>query len=201
MATPGELIGTVARALDVSEVTVGVYYRKLREAGLVTKGGRGRSAPRSTHLDATRLLIAILTSDTGKDAAAETERFGGLGLVYSGEGVELLGITDNEFDKLDFESALSRILSLISNPELNSFLKNADYPIHVSVQSDASAEIQFSGFEAFYGRPPRHLMQKPIIWPLARPLPMSKGIITLRLVEGSPLAQIAACIGTGMRAP
>src|SRR5690606_29464750 len=59
MATPGELIKAVADVLHVPEVTISSYYRSLREAGLVTKGGRGRSAAKMTAADAAHLLIAV----------------------------------------------------------------------------------------------------------------------------------------------
>lgn len=69
MASPGELIKAVADVLHIPEVTVSSYYRNLREAGHVTKGGRGRSAPRMTANDAAQLLIAIGGSRFEKESA------------------------------------------------------------------------------------------------------------------------------------
>lgn len=71
MATPGELVSRLAEVLAVSEVTLGSYYRNLREAGLVTKGGRGRSAAQMTAKDAAHLLMAVGGSRFEKEAAAK----------------------------------------------------------------------------------------------------------------------------------
>jgi hypothetical protein len=60
--TPGQLVKAMAIALDVSEKTVTEHDRNLVVAGLRTKGGRGRSAPKVTTLDAARLLVATLGS-------------------------------------------------------------------------------------------------------------------------------------------
>lgn len=68
MATAGELIRLTADALQVPEATVTSYHRMLREAGLLTKGGRGRNAPQMSATDVARLLLAML----GSDALAET---------------------------------------------------------------------------------------------------------------------------------
>lgn len=67
--TPGELIKVVASATGVAEATVTTYHRSLREAGLVTKGGRGTSAARPTSQDAARVLIAVGGSRFEKQAA------------------------------------------------------------------------------------------------------------------------------------
>jgi len=53
MATPGELVRTVAEALGIAEATVVQYDRNLVAAGLRTKGGRGRSR-RARHLSGRR---------------------------------------------------------------------------------------------------------------------------------------------------
>jgi len=74
MATPGELIKTTASVLGLSEATATTYYRSLREAGLVTKGGRGPSAPNMTARDAAQLLIAAGGSRFEKDTAEKIVR-------------------------------------------------------------------------------------------------------------------------------
>lgn len=62
MASPGELVRTVAEVLGVPEPTVVVHDRNLVKAGLRSKGGRGRSAARVTAADAVNLLIAVAGS-------------------------------------------------------------------------------------------------------------------------------------------
>ncbi|MDQ0317349.1 hypothetical protein [Amorphus orientalis] len=68
MATPKELVETVAAALNVTVNTVTVHDRYLHEAGLRTSGGRGRAAARVTYQDAANLLIAIAMSRNVKDS-------------------------------------------------------------------------------------------------------------------------------------
>jgi hypothetical protein len=60
MANPGELIVTMGDLLGWSTERVTYQYRLLREAGMVTKVGRGFSAAKVTAGDAAALLIAAL---------------------------------------------------------------------------------------------------------------------------------------------
>lgn len=62
MATSGQLIVAVAEALGITPASVAVFDRALSEAGIRTKGGRGRSAAQMTSLDAANLLIAVISS-------------------------------------------------------------------------------------------------------------------------------------------
>lgn len=62
MASPGELVKTMANVLGISPATVTQYDRVLSESGLRTTSGRGRSAAKVTALDAANLLIAIAAS-------------------------------------------------------------------------------------------------------------------------------------------
>jgi hypothetical protein len=73
--TPGQLVKAVSIALDVPEETVVQHDRNLVVAGLRTKGGRGRSAPQVTPLDAARLLVATLASFRTKDSVTTVEQF------------------------------------------------------------------------------------------------------------------------------
>lgn len=74
MATPGELITAIANILGIPEVTVASYYRSLREGGLVTKGGRGLSAPKMTTRDAVHLLLACGGARFERESAASVVR-------------------------------------------------------------------------------------------------------------------------------
>jgi hypothetical protein len=62
MATPGQLVQTMAAVLGISPATVAQYDRVLSEHGLRSKGGRGRSAAKVSSRDAANLLIAVLAS-------------------------------------------------------------------------------------------------------------------------------------------
>jgi len=62
MATPGQLVQSMADTLGLPVATVIQYDRQLAEGGLRSKGGRGTSAAQVTARDAANLLIAIAAS-------------------------------------------------------------------------------------------------------------------------------------------
>ena len=82
MATPGQLVRTMADVLGIPPTTVAQYDRQLAEAGLRTVGGRGTSAAKVTATDAANLLIAVLGSPLSgpsiKAAKQTCETFGSL---------------------------------------------------------------------------------------------------------------------------
>jgi hypothetical protein len=82
MATPGQLVETMAGSLGISVGTVIQYDRQLAESGLRSKGGRGVSAAAVTARDAANLLIAIaaspLAGPTVKEAVRTCEVYGSL---------------------------------------------------------------------------------------------------------------------------
>jgi hypothetical protein len=73
--TPGQLVKAISKALDLTEETVVQHDRNLVMAGLRSKGGRGRSAPDVTIMDAARLFIAILGSTRTKDSVETVKQF------------------------------------------------------------------------------------------------------------------------------
>lgn len=84
MATSKQLIEAVSRATGLTEETVHVHMRNLREAGLITLGGRGASAARMTPLDAARLMMAVSGSGFVKESVNAVASFAGL-LAYRNE--------------------------------------------------------------------------------------------------------------------
>jgi len=72
MASPGELIKRIAEVLCLPEVKVASYYRYLRQAGLVSKGGRGLNAARMTPKDSASVLIACGGSRIERDNAVDS---------------------------------------------------------------------------------------------------------------------------------
>lgn len=60
--TPADIQHLVADVLGVPFPTVAVYARFLREAGLITRGGRGRAAAKMGAGDAAALLAAVCSS-------------------------------------------------------------------------------------------------------------------------------------------
>lgn len=69
MALLSELVATCeAQRLDTAG-TLNVFARRLREAGRISKAGRGRGAAHMTYLDAARFLIACAATDHPERAA------------------------------------------------------------------------------------------------------------------------------------
>lgn len=66
----------IADELTTPEPSVILYARHLKEAGLMTTGARGRNAPEMTPLDAARITIAILTTDSPLQCVERVRRFG-----------------------------------------------------------------------------------------------------------------------------
>jgi hypothetical protein len=73
--TPGQLVQAVSLAMHVPEETIVQHDRNLAIGGLRTMGGRGRSAPTVTPIDAARLLVATLGSMRNKDSVATVKAF------------------------------------------------------------------------------------------------------------------------------
>jgi hypothetical protein len=69
MALLSELVATCeAQRIDTA-ATLSVFARRLREAGRVSKAGRGRGAAHMTWLDAARFLVACAATDHPERAA------------------------------------------------------------------------------------------------------------------------------------
>lgn len=151
MATPGELISATAAALGLAEVTVSTYFKALREAGLTTRGGRGRSAPQMTVRDATHLLVAIAASDTALNAPAAVHKFCALPVVMGKRTTEIvLGRSSGNFGetvenilRLQIDGKLQEALDAVPRDwfqELSDFEREAGLPPGVSIPEIGSAE-------------------------------------------------------------
>lgn len=89
-ATPGQLKAKVAELFKLPSNAVDYPWRVLREAGFVTKGGRGASAAKVTPHDAAFLLIAVAGPLPAADVLTSALRYGGLPLRdASAEGADL----------------------------------------------------------------------------------------------------------------
>ena len=112
MATPGQLVKTMAKALGIPAETVTNYDRVLSENGMRSKSGRGRGAAKVTAIDAANLLIAILGSPVAgasvKEAANTCRTYGSLRENYR-TGFEKLGLP--MFDELPNKHTLRDGLS------------------------------------------------------------------------------------------
>ena len=75
MAKLSDLIPATASVLGVPEKTVAIYARHLREARLITTGGRGPGGADMTPRDCANLLIAIMGAEYAKDAAQVIKKY------------------------------------------------------------------------------------------------------------------------------
>ncbi|MBW7057922.1 hypothetical protein KY389_14795 [Paracoccus bogoriensis] len=75
MAKLSDLVPTLAQVLPMPEQTVAVIARALRQARLISTGGRGPGAADMTPEDCARLLLAIMAADQVKDSVAASQRF------------------------------------------------------------------------------------------------------------------------------
>lgn len=74
-------IEIIAEAYRVDEKTVALFARLLREAGMLTSGGRGRHAPHMQPIDAARMTIALLATDKPARAVERLQRFAKITLL------------------------------------------------------------------------------------------------------------------------
>ena len=79
MPNSRELVETASDAFGLPAATVRHFMRNLREAGLVTVGGRGVTAPQMTVLDAATLICAIAGSSHVGECVTVIERITALG--------------------------------------------------------------------------------------------------------------------------
>ena len=70
-----ELVEIVAMVEGMDPSRVALIARNVREAGLITTGGRGPSAGKMTNTDAANLLIAVNTAETVSEAAGAVRRY------------------------------------------------------------------------------------------------------------------------------
>jgi hypothetical protein len=69
MATLTELVDTIAEVEGLDPSSVALIARYIREAGLITTGGRGPSAARMSFRDAAHLVIGVSAARATQDAA------------------------------------------------------------------------------------------------------------------------------------
>lgn len=112
---PGPFNAFLAKVCAVDEKTVTVYTREMKEAGLMTSGGRGRYAPHMRPIDAARVLIALMATDRPSEAVESVTRWRAMQLrpdLSEGALPEYLA------GEPTLEQALVRILAVDPDPAL-----------------------------------------------------------------------------------
>ncbi len=94
MTRLSELARITSRALSFEERSVILCARYLREAGLISQGGRGPSAAHMRPRDATNLLLGVMASDTIKDAPKSVKLAREAGFI--GGETNLSGIVETD---------------------------------------------------------------------------------------------------------
>lgn len=82
MATFNDLVRVIAEVEGMDPMTVRGIGIKVREAGMISKSGRGLSAARMTVEDAAALLIGVNGTAMAKDAAEAVRAISGLRLSF-----------------------------------------------------------------------------------------------------------------------
>jgi hypothetical protein len=111
MATPRQLVETVAGVLGISVATVIVHDRNLSTAPvpLRTVAGRGRAAAKITAVDAANLLIAVTASESVKNSVWTVLTYGGL----RGEKSKTTDTGIRSFDELPTHHTLGEFLAVL----------------------------------------------------------------------------------------
>lgn len=86
MANSRELVECTAVALGRPLTEVTAHMRHLREANLVTTGGRGITAPRMTYEDAASLICSLYSAELIKDGVASVKALKSLRGKAAGAG-------------------------------------------------------------------------------------------------------------------
>jgi hypothetical protein len=157
MATPGELVHTVANALGIPEATIVQIDRNLVDAGLRSKGGRGRSAAQVKSEDAANLLIAIGGAPISGAAIKETrkicDRFAPLQATRRGKPASFLKLKPRlpTLGKLPpGHSFRDAIVALIDSAAAREF--DPSTPLYIDFESPrARGSISVNGHLIFYG--------------------------------------------------
>jgi hypothetical protein len=157
MATPGQLVETMAHVLGVPVATVSQYDRQLAEAGLRTSTGRGTSAATVTATDAANLLIAILGSPiSGASIKAASQTCETLGALPVRKPISTRKFGKFGFDSLavlprthNFRDAVSALIGGVGNGEpfkkFRNPLRFRDFSFDLNVDSPAlSAGLLYS---------------------------------------------------------
>jgi len=166
MASSTQLSECVAKQLGLPEATVALHMRNVREAGLITQGGRGRSSARMTAADAAHLLIASVGSLNPKDSVEVVKKYAG---IVKTKGTKWETGLVPKLDQLPTQHTFAEALTaLIESAMANDIpIKNKDEVGFEAILITLfwpwdGAKIEFYKFdEAKYRRDPSKYVMKP----------------------------------------
>lgn len=116
MALLSELVATCEAQRVDTAATLNVFARRLREAGRVSKAGRGRGAAHMTFLDAARFLVACAATDHPERAVDAENFFSNLRLTGNNRQDPNFHLDDKQHETLD--AALAKVLEELADGRL-----------------------------------------------------------------------------------
>lgn len=205
MALISELNVATAEAIDYPLPTVAMFSRVLREAGLISKKGRGRGAAHATPVDGARLLTALLATPSpfagGRmpQAAECVADFGDLVIEgydgeYAGSGflISAYGLPRCH----TFEQAFAAVIAGFAEERFAAFFKAAKLQrLEVELLDFAlGATIRLAGNTYHYGfamHPPLEKASADLVRVSSK---YKRGIESRRMIGFDVLRKIAAVI-------
>lgn len=110
MVSSTQLSDCIARSLGLSDATVALHMRNIREEGILTQGGRGRSAARMSPADGSALLISTVGSLQPKDSVESFNTYGSVKRVLSNWETDRVPSVDQLDEHHTFHDALSALI-------------------------------------------------------------------------------------------
>jgi hypothetical protein len=142
MTTLSELVNTIAKVEGIDPATVTLIARSVREAGLITTGGRGPSAARMTYRDAANLIIAVNASPTAREAPHTVQVYRALeswsrSFTYAGQKAErpkLLGQFGDALETLIEAVAIGKLPDVYLGMPLDKLIVEEFASSHIEIE-------------------------------------------------------------------
>lgn len=132
---PGPFITLFALLARVDEKTLAVHARALRDAGVLDKGGRGRSAIEVDHVYLAKLLTSRMATDRPANAVEAFHRFAGMQLANGDMHLMVKSVLPDPDHKLiDFMTAICDPSNPL--PAISDFEISFDGTVMVTVRTD-----------------------------------------------------------------
>jgi len=154
MATLSQLVEAIAEVEGMDSATVALIARTVREAGLITTGGRGPSAGKMTVADAANLLIAVNTSASAREAPDRVRKYRQLEM-RSAEESKLLSTFGDAIEQLILacnSRTLPKVFLSMAMPRLLSqkAIKSVDIYFHNKFRADINISVDSWGILGLY---------------------------------------------------
>lgn len=180
----GQVAKMLSQELSIKHSAVEAVAQRLRDAGHIRKGARGRNAPHITDLETARLLIALMSSESPAGAAQRCEFFASLPLQPRVSAFPS-SWTLNE-DRDTFEQHLAALLRFLRlEPEQSSavYISMEIYLGMAEIVYDDTPRIEDQHFHTRF--------EAPVELPFEDRHPYLSGVHRIAQIVGPALAKIA----------